>query len=116
MNPPGGLRRRGRRHHPSLSGGTCKCYQADQSDQGIDEADEEAPGDQNARCGQDLVPLFRGKHWKRRRNLDLGLDGYTVGLGIRILRAEAQVAQADDAHVCHYHSAWSRVAPSWENM
>jgi hypothetical protein len=49
--------------------------------------------------------LFRGKHWKRRRNLDLGLDGYTVGLGIRILGAEAQIAQADDAHVCHYHSA-----------
>lgn len=112
MNPPGGLRRRGRRHHPGLSGGTCKCYQADQSDQGIDETDEEAPGDQNVRCGQDLVPLFRGEHRKRRRNLDLGLDGFGVCVGIGVLGAKAQVAQADDAHVCHYQGAGSRVAPS----
>jgi hypothetical protein len=39
----------------------------------------------------------------------LDLDGAVICLGIDLLGAEAEVAQADDAHVCHYHGTRSRV-------
>ena len=60
--------------------------------------------------------MYRGEHRKRRSNLDLGLDGLDICLGTDILGAKAQVAQADDAHVRHYHGAQSRVAESCENI
>jgi hypothetical protein len=75
------------------------------------------PGRIGVRVVVQSVPLFRGEDGEER--CAGGGHVHHVGLDIRfaIFGPDAQVAQADDTHVCHYHrGAQKSELSSWKDM